>query len=391
MSQKTSHRLLALDIMRGITIAGMILVNNAGHWAHAYEPLRHSKWHGLTPCDLVFPFFMFIMGVSTYMSLRKSGFTLSRTTLARIVRRTVTIFAIGLGLTWLSRFLYGTLAGGMSVAEAANCFSDIRILGVLQRLALSYGIGALIAVTVKTRLMPWIAGGLLVVYAVILMIGHGYEFSDMNVVAVIDRAVIGDAHMYVDWAYGEPFIFDPEGLIATLPSVAHVLIGFMCGRLICETHDMQERLTRLFIVGTILTFTGLLLSYGMPINKKLWSPTFVLTTCGLATMLLALLVWIVDVKGWQRWARGFMAFGINPLYLYVQAAVLAYLCGAIQVHTGLSESGVTNLAGCVYLAWLRPMCGGNAQLASCVWAILFVIVNWIPGYLLWRKKIYIKI
>ena len=377
--------------MRGMTIAGMILVNNAGNWHSAFEPLRHAKWVGLTPTDLVFPFFMFIMGMSTYMSLRKTDFRSCSRTFIKILRRTVVIFAIGLGRTWLSRFIYGTLADGKTIAEAASTFSDLRILGVFQRLALSYGIGAMLVLVLKQRWLPWVAGALLVGYAVILTVGDGYVYGDENIIARFDRAVIGDAHMYRDRAFGEPFIFDPEGLLSTIPSVAHVLIGFLCGSLLMTARDNAQRMNRLFLVGTSMMFAGLLLSYGLPLCKKVWSPTFVLTTCGMAASLLALLTWIIDVKGWTRWTGFFRTFGINPLYLYVQSGVLAYLFGAIHVTTTLTESGTTSLNGWFYHAVLNPICCGDAQWASCLWAVLFVFINWIPGYLLQRRGIIIKI
>lgn len=385
-----NQRLLALDIMRGITIAGMILVNNAGTWASAYEPLRHAKWNGLTPTDLVFPFFMFIMGVSTYMSLRKGGFTPSKTTLVKIVRRAIVIFAVGLGLTWLSGFMYDYFAHGHTAAEAANSFERIRILGVLQRLALSYGAGALIAVTLKQSRLPWVAGALLIGYTVLMIAGNGYEHSEENILGKIDRMVLGSNHLYTDYHFEKPFLFDPEGLMSTIPSIAHVLIGFLCGKLITETKDRREQMNKLFIAGTIMTFTGLLLSYGLPINKKVWSPTFVLTTCGLAAQLLGILIWIIDVKGYRRWTGFFKAFGVNPLYLYVQSCVLAYILTAIQVPSPVAE-GTTSMTGWLFYTILDPACRHDAQLASLIWALLFILINWIPGYILERKKIYIKI
>lgn len=384
-------RLLALDVMRGITIAGMILVNNAGTWGPAYAPLRHAQWNGLTPTDLVFPFFMFIMGVSTYMSLNKTGFKLCSTTVYKILRRTVVIFAIGIGLTWLASFLYGWLAHGRGIVEAACDLSKLRILGVLQRLALSYGIGALIAVSFKIKRLPYIAALLIVVYAVILTVGNGYAYDDTNIIARLDRLIFGDNHIYTDHAYGKPFNFDPEGLFSTLPSIAHVLIGIMCGAIICRSKNRNLALNQLFVVGALLTMAGLLFSYALPINKKVWSPTFVLTTCGLAASLLGVLIWIIDEKGYRRWTYFFKAFGINPLYLYAQSCVLAYLLGAIQVSTSVAPSGTTGITGWFYYAVLDPLSGHDATLASCMWAILFVIINWIPGYLLQRKHIYIKV
>lgn len=386
---KTNQRLLALDIMRGLTIAGMILVNNAGTWAKAYTPLRHAAWNGLTPTDLVFPFFMFIMGVSTYLSLRKTEFR--PTVVPKIIRRAFLIWLIGLGLAWFSMWLKGILVDGKSLADATMTFDRIRILGVFPRLGICYGIGALLAVTVKHRALPWLVATFLVGYALLLVLGDGFVYGDSNILARIDRAVIGDAHMYTDHAFGSPFIFDPEGLVSTLPSVAHMLIGFLCGGIICKAASRGELLNKLFIIGAIMTFSGLLLSYGLPLNKKVWSPTFVLTTCGMAATLLALLIWIIDVRGWKRWTPFFHAFGVNPLYLYVQSAVLAYLLSDIMVGCSAAPEGVTSLKGAFYYTVLSPLAGGNAQLASCLWAILFVFINWIPGYFLYRRRIFIKI
>ena len=224
-----SGRLLALDVLRGMTVAGMILVNNPGSWGAVYAPLRHASWNGLTPTDLVFPLFMFIMGVSTYLSLRKYDFACSGAAVRKILVRTAVIFAVGLAVGWFSRFCFSMQSLAEQgvplwerVARSANNFDRIRVLGVLQRLALSYGAGALIAVTVRRRAIPWIAAGLLAAYGLILLSGNGFDLSPDNVVAVVDRAVLGEAHMY----RGEGFPFDPEGLLSTVPSVAHVLIGF---------------------------------------------------------------------------------------------------------------------------------------------------------------------
>lgn len=391
MTRKPSQRLLALDIMRGITIAGMILVNNSGSWAPAYEPLRHAEWNGLTPTDLVFPFFMFIMGVSTYLSLRKTEFHASWPVVWKIIKRAILIFVVGLGLAWLGMFLKGMLVSGKTLYEATMTFDTIRIPGVLTRLALCYGIAGVIAVTVKHRWLPWIVGISLALYAVVMVVGHGYEYSEANILGIIDRALVGEKHMYISHAFDTELAFDPEGLAATLPSVAHVLIGFICGGLIVSSTDRSRQLNRLFIVGGILTFAGLLLSYGLPLNKRVWSPTFVLTTCGMAATLLGLLIWAIDVRGWKRWTGFFHAFGINPLYLYVQSIVLYYVCSYVRIACEAAPDGVTSLKGALYYTMLDPLSGNDPQLASCIWGISFVIVNWIPGYLLQRRGIIIKL
>lgn len=376
-------RLLALDILRGITIAGMILVNNPGSWGHIYAPLEHASWNGLTPTDLVFPFFMFIMGVSTYFSLRKYNYTFSGKALLKITVRTLVIFAIGLAIAWFGLFMRGILSDA-TLSEAVFNFDHIRILGVMPRLAICYGIGSLLALSFSTRSLPWVIAIMLIIYSVVLLFGNGFEFSDRNVISIVDHKVLGPDHMYSDTIDGVTLKFDPEGLLSTLPSIAHMLIGYMCGFLILGTHDNTVRISRLFIVGTILTFAGFLLDFGMPINKKIWSPTFVLTTCGLASSFLALLIWIIDIRGHKKWCRFFEVFGINPLFLYCLGAVLSIVIGTVKI-------GGTSIKGIVYTDCLMPLCAGDATLASLIFAILFVIVNWLVGLILYKNKIYIKI
>ena len=389
MTASTNKRLLALDILRGMTIAGMILVNNPGSWGAIYAPLRHAAWNGLTPTDLVFPFFMFIMGISTYLSLNKYHFHPEGTVIRKIIRRTVVIFLIGLGIGWFSRFCNTFYALGSEdisfwerLGRSCWTFDRMRILGVLPRLALCYGAAALIAVTVRHNRIPWIIGILLCGYAVILWVGHGFEISEANIVGVVDRAILGPAHMYRE---GD-LAFDPEGLLSTLPAIAHVLIGFCCGKLICTPAKTSDKLLKLFLIGSAMMFVGWLLSYGCPINKKVWSPTFVLMTCGMASSLLALLIWIIDVKGKKRWSLFFESFGINPLFLYVTASILAILLGAIHIPHGTEN---ISLHGAIYQLGLEPLFGPT--LGSLVYALLFVGVNWLIGYPLYKHKIYIKI
>ena len=387
---KGSGRLLALDILRGITIAGMILVNNPGSWGNIYAPLRHAEWHGLTPTDLVFPFFMFIMGVSTYFSLRKFDFRFSSASVWKIIRRSIVIFAIGLAIAWFGLFLRG-LYSEASFLDAVLNFDHIRILGVMPRLAICYGVGATVALLVRPRSIPWVIAALLVVYSIILLCGNGFDFSDSNVISVVDHKVLGENHMYADTVGGVRLHFDPEGLLSTLPSIAHMLIGFMCGSLLLATKDNEKRINSLFIVGVILTFAGFLIDFGMPINKKIWSPTFVLTTCGLASSFLGLLIWIIDIKGYKRWCRFFEVFGINPLFMYCLGAVLSIIIGSLRIPSASAASGYTTLKTLAYSDCLVPLCGGNATLASLIFAILFVVLNWCIGLILYKKKIYIKI
>lgn len=369
--KSSGKRLLALDVLRGITIAGMIMVNNPGSWGYVYAPLQHAPWIGLTPTDLVFPFFMFIMGISTYISLRKYNFEFSRSAALKILKRTVVIFAIGLGISWFSL---------LCRTGEVFPFDHIRILGVMQRLALCYGATAIIALVMKHKYIPYLIAFLLIGYFIILITGNGFEYNTTNILSIVDRAVLGEAHMYKDNG------IDPEGVLSTIPSIAHVLIGFCVGKLLMEVKDINEKIERLFLVGTILTFAGFLLSYGCPISKKIWSPTFVLVTCGLASSFLALLVWIIDVKGYTKWSRFFESFGVNPLFIYVMGAVLSILLGSIT----FTYSGETiSLHGYIYNIILRPLLGDYP--GSLAFALLFVTLNWCIGYILYKKKIYIKI
>lgn len=371
MNVTSNKRLLALDVMRGITIAGMILVNNPGSWEYVYAPLQHARWNGLTPTDLVFPFFMFIMGISTYISLRKYDFIFNTPAALKIIKRTVVIFCIGIAINWFALSCY---------THDPFPLEQIRILGVMQRLALCYGATAFIALLLKHKYIPYLIIALLAGYFIILITGNGFAYNETNLLSIIDRSVLGDAHMYQDNH------IDPEGLLSTIPSVAHVLIGFCVGRLLMETKDIREKLERLFLIGTVLTFAGFLLSYGCPFNKKIWSPTFVLVTCGLGSSFLALLVWIIDIKGYKKWSRFFESFGVNPLFIYVLADVLAILLGIITV-TSRGES--LSLQQAFYAGALQPVFG-NAG-GSLAYALLFVLLNWAIGYLLYKKKIYIKI
>ena len=179
---------------------------------------------------------------------------------------------------------------------------------------------------------------------------------------------------------------DPEGLLSTIPATCHVLIGFLCGKVLMEVKDNQVRITRLFIIGTVLTFAGLLLNYGCPINKKIWSPTFVLATCGLASSFLALLIWIIDIKGYKKWSVFFESFGVNPLFIYVLAGVLSILIGNI---TFSYNNEIISLHGFIYNQILQPPLGD--YLSSLVFALLFVSITWFIGNILYKRKIYIKI
>jgi len=391
---KTSSRLLSLDVLRGITIAGMIMVNNPGSWGKIYTPLEHAQWNGLTPTDLVFPFFMFIMGVSMFLSYKKFDFKLSGKTFTKLLRRSFLLFLIGLAIGWFSLFCRGLVAlrsEDMSlldkIGHAANNFENMRILGVLQRLALVSFFGSLIVLTFKPKRIPWLIGFILLFYWILMAVTGSYSENDSSLVSIIDHAILGVTHMYSEMLPdGTKVIFDPEGLLSTLPCIAHVLLGFMAGKLISESKDNNQRIQKLFIFGTIILFLGFLLDYAFPINKKIWSSSFVLTTCGLASLLLGLLVWIIDIKGKKKWSVFFESFGVNPMFIYVIAGIISILLGNI----GFMYYGEWHSTkGFIYTEWLNPVFGD--YLGSLAFALLFVTLNWFIGHILYKKKIYIKL
>jgi len=391
---KAPSRLLSLDVLRGITISGMIMVNNPGSWGKIYTPLEHAQWNGLTPTDLVFPFFMFIMGVSMYLSYKKFDFKLSGETFTKLFRRSVLLFLIGLAIGWFSLFCRGLVGLRLEdmpilekIAHAANNFENLRILGVLQRLALVSFFGSLTVLTFKPKHIPWLIGIILLFYWILMAATGSYFENDSSLVSIIDHAVLGTTHMYGEaLPDGSRVVFDPEGLLSTLPCIAHVLLGFLAGKLISESKDNNQRIQKLFIFGTIILFLGFLLDYGFPINKKIWSSSFVLATCGLASLLLGLLVWIIDIKGKKQWSVFFESFGVNPMFIYVIAGIISILLGNI----GFMYYGEwLSTKGFIYTQWLSPVFGD--YLGSLVFALLFVTLNWFIGHILYKKKIYIKL
>lgn len=353
------QRILSLDILRGLTVAGMILVNNG--YGKSFEPLSHSRWNGMTPCDLVFPFFLFIMGVSMYLSLSKSQFKASGPLVRKIVRRTVLLFFIGLAINWLDMAVYGDW----------HNFGNLRVWAVLQRIALSYGITSVIVIVLSHRwLIPAIIV-LLVIYTVILLTGDGYAENAHNILSRVDCALFGVSHLY------RKSPVDPVGLLGVIPSVAHVLIGFYVGMKIKNTENLLDKAFSVLLVAAVLIIGGYLLSFGLPLNKRIWSPSYVLMTCGLASALLGLLMYCVDIRNGRRWHTFFVVFGVNPLFLYVVSELIAIVFG----YFGISDAMFAGISLIV----------SHPQTASLLYALSFVLINFLLGYALYRRKIIIKL
>jgi predicted acyltransferase len=367
-------RIYAIDIMRGISIAGMALVNHPGNWKYVYAPLRHAEWNGLTPTDLIFPFFLFIMGISTYISLSKTQFRCDTRVVMKILRRTAVIFAIGLFLNW-----FGTFCP----------LSRLRLPGVMQRLALCYAACALIALSVSHKRIPWLIAALLCAYLGCLLGGRGFEPDETNIIGIIDRSILTSSHLSIDHG------IDVMALLSTVPAVAQVLIGFCVGRMMLAPRNdaledakqrLQSFLLRLMLIGATLALAGWLLSYGCPVNKKVWSPSYVLLSSGIAACTLGLLIYVIDVKGRKAWCGFFEVFGINPLFMYILGSMLGKI---FQMITISYANETLTLRKFVDTVCLTPLFGSYG--ASLVYALLFVVINWAVGLPLYKRRIYIKI
>jgi predicted acyltransferase len=373
-STKSNTRLVSLDVFRGLTIAGMVLVNNPGSWAHIYWPLEHAVWNGWTPTDLVFPFFLFIVGVAIPLGLgrRVERGDKFRTLFLKVVYRSLIIFALG---EFLAGFPYFHL-------------STIRIPGVLQRIAVCYFFASLIYLKTRPRTQAIIALALLVVYCLLMKYVPvpGYGSGDLSKVgslaSFIDRSVLGP-HI---WKAG--IVFDPEGLLSTMGALATTLFGVLTGyRLRCETRTPIEKVAGMFIAGACCVMIGWAWSPWFPINKSLWTSSYVFFTGGLALQLFALCYWLIDIKGYRAWAKPFVVFGVNAIALFVGTGVMARLLGLIKVSG--ADGARISLQGWIYrhlfLSWAQPI---NASLA---YAVVFILLWLGLMWILYWRKIIIKI
>lgn len=368
-----TKRLVSLDVFRGITIAGMVLVNNPGSWEHIYWPLEHATWHGWTPTDLVFPFFLFIVGVAITLAFgsRVESGRSKRDLYLKVIKRSILIFAIGL---FLNAFPYFSL-------------SELRIPGVLQRIAVCYLFGSIIFLDTKIRTQVAITIALLLIYwfLVELIAAPGFAAGDLtkegSLPSFIDRVVFGK-HV---WSQAK--VYDPEGLLSTIPALATTLIGVLTGHWLRTKKSPYEKVTGLFVAGAICAAVGWAWNPFFPINKALWTSSYVLFTGGLALQLLALCYWVIDIKGYRRWAKPFEIFGVNAIALYVGAGIMAELLGLIKV-TGADGTKISLgswIYGNLFASWASPV---NASLA---FAITFVLVWLGLMWVLFRRNIFIKV
>ena len=351
----SGQRYLSLDVLRGLTVALMIVVNTPGSWEHVYAPLLHAQWHGFTPTDWVFPTFLFVVGNALAFRVPSLG---------KVARRSAIIFLLGLALCWLP-VLGAPLA-------------DLRLLGVLQRIGLCFGLAALVLQAGGTR------GALL--FCVLALLGHWLvlaQFGDLtlagNAALKVDAWLLGERHLY----RGEGLPFDPEGLLGTLPATVNVIAGYFAGRQLLEQGEAGKwgtspfnSLARMAACGAVLVVLALAWSLLLPVNKKLWTGSYVLLTIGLDLLVLPLLVYLIEWRGWRGWTYFFEVFGKNTLFIYLLSEVVVIVMDKAGWYAPLA-------------AKLAPL--GPPKAASLVFALLFMLACWLVGYALDKRRIYIKV
>ncbi len=374
-TSNATARMLSLDAFRGMTVAGMVLVNNPGTWGAIYGPLEHADWHGWTPTDLVFPFFLFIVGVSITLALgrRAEAGGSKRDLYVKIVRRTLVIFGLGL---LLAAFPYFHL-------------STLRIPGVLQRIAVCYLFASVVFLNTGRRRQVYITAGLLLAYwalmALVPVPGFGpgaLDSKEGNFAAYVDRAVFGLNHI---WKQAK--VYDPEGILSTLPAIATTLCGVLTGHLLRSRRTAVEKTAAMFVAGSACVVAGWVWNYWFPVNKALWTSSYVLLTAGMALELLACCYWLIDIKGYKKWSLPFVVFGTNALAVFFLTGLCAKLMGLITLPA--ADGKRIALQPYIFRNLFAPLASPvNASLA---FALCFVLFWLAVMAILYRRGIFIKV
>ena len=366
-----SARLRSLDAFRGLTIAGMLLVNDPGSWSYVYPPLDHAEWNGWTPTDLIFPFFLFIVGISLDLSFaRRLERGATRADLARkVVSRAAIIFLLGLLLNGFPHYHLST----------------IRVMGVLQRIAVVYLAAGLVYLTTSERTQRWLAVALLVGYCAALAFipvpgyGAGVLERQGNLAQYVDQIVLGAHRWKADW--------DPEGLLSTVPAIVTCLLGAAAGRGLRDVRPPVERALGMYVWGVLGMLAGVVWGIWFPINKNLWSSSYVLFTAGFGLVVLATLYYFIDIRGRERWAWPFYVFGTNSILAFVASGLFAraLLLTTVPSSDGATVTLYTWIYEHVFAPWAGPM---NGSLAFALAYVLLFLGLLAPLY---RKGWFLKI
>ena len=367
---KNSSRLVSLDIFRGLTIAFMIIANTPGSWKQIYAPLRLSEWNGCTPADLVFPFFLFISGMSTYYSLKRYRNEINGGSILRIFRRMLALIALGL---FISIFPYFRVD-----------YSSLRLMGVLQRIALVYGIGAIICLSINREYIWFVIAVLLLIHwGLLAFFGGADPFSlHGNFAIKTDIAILGKSHLYT--GFGIPF--DPEGLLGTITAVCSFLTGYFVGETVGSGSASGKSVIKLILFAAAAGGLGYLWNIILPFNKPLWTGSFALYTSGIAIGAFALIYLIADVLKFQIWGAFFLVFGTNAIFVYFFSEVWTKLLIFIKI-----PSGVNNIS--LYSWFYEKVCvpvAGNLN-GSLMFAVIQMLLMWGLAFILYRKKILIRV
>lgn len=366
-------RYLSIDFLRGLTIAFMIIVNTPGDWGQVYSPLLHADWHGCTPTDLVFPSFMFIVGVSMWFAFERYGRTWQPGMATKVIRRSVLLVLIGVLATWYP--FYDTT------------LSELRIPGVLVRIGVTYGLASALVLSLSWRGVALTSAGILLGYWALLYFGatpgtDPYGLQD-NVVRQFDLQVLGANHIWK----GKGIPFDPEGILSTFPAVVTIITGWWSGSMMQKYQLDQRRVAgELLLWGNILALGGMVWDFIFPMNKSLWTSSYVLYTSGLSMIFLAFAVWVIDIKGWRSGTKFFLVLGANALFAYTLSWLLISTMWMIKIN---DTTGAVTLSKWIVRHLIHPIDSG--KLGSLLFALGYLMAIWSICYVLYRKKIWIKI
>lgn len=388
-----NQRFYSLDVFRGATVCLMILVNNPGSWGHIYAPLKHAPWHGLTPTDLVFPFFLFAVGNAMAFVMPRLQAAGDAVFWKKVLKRTAIIFLIGLFLNWwpFVRWQEGSLVFRQWV-DPKNSENGVRILGVLQRIALCYFFASVIVYYLRLRKAFYLGLILLLLYWVFCYAGNpsdpyslkGWFGTD------IDKDILGVAHLYK----GEGIPFDPEGFVSTMTAIVQVIFGYMVGNYIQKKGKNFEMVSGLFIAGVAMLVTGFCWDMVFPVNKKIWTSSFTVYTSGLATLTIATMIYMIEFKNVKGGlARFFDVFGKNALFVFALSAFLPKGLALIRIPNGLNAKGQMSYINPWNWLYQKVLVNipGDPKLGSLLYALCVIIFMWAICYWMDKKKIYVKV
>ncbi len=378
--QTSPARLLSLDVFRGLTVAAMILVNNPGSWSHIYAPLRHAEWHGCTPTDLIFPFFLFIVGVSISFALDSKKEHVKHSKLILLAsKRALILFALGLFLS-----VYPGI-----FTDPVEAFKTVRIPGVLQRIGIVFFISAVIFIKTTSKTQLRIMISLLIGYWLMMTfipvpgVGYANLEKETNLGAWLDRTLLTEAHL---WRSARTW--DPEGILSTIPAIATGLFGVLVGSWL-KRKDKPDavKISWMFSVGILAVILGLIWDLFFPINKALWTSSFVLYTGGLATIGLALCYWLIDVQGYKKGTTPFVVYGVNAITVFFLSGLIPRTLNMIKVK--MPDGSTAGSREWMYQTFFTPYFSPvNASLAG---AITFILIWLVILWWMYSKKVIIKV